>query len=108
LIQLGRLAEAESVIGVAVERFPRDAALVILKARTLLRAGRADAAEALLSPLAERRDAFAARALGWLAAVELARENPRRAAVLCRRALALDPSDALALHLLATAARGVP
>jgi tetratricopeptide (TPR) repeat protein len=100
LIRLGRVVEADAVIAEAARRFPDDAALVVLRARALLRQGDSDGARSLLLPLSERRDEFSARALAWLSAVELARGEPALAAVAARRALRLDPDDGLARHLL--------
>jgi tetratricopeptide (TPR) repeat protein len=103
LIRLGRVAEADAVVAEAARRFPEDAALVVLRARALLRQGDGDAARSLLLPLAESRDEFSARALAWLSAVELARGEPALAAAAARRALRLDPDDGLARHLLSRA-----
>jgi Flp pilus assembly protein TadD len=103
LIRLGRVAEADAVIADAARRFPDDAALVVLRARALLRRGDSDGARSLLLPLAEKRDEFSARALAWLSAVELTRGEPALAAEAARRALRLDPDDGLARHLLSRA-----
>jgi tetratricopeptide (TPR) repeat protein len=103
LIRLGRVAEADAVVAEAARRFPEDAALVVLRARALLRQGDGEAARSLLLPLAESRDEFSARALAWLSAVELARGEPALAAAAARRALRLDPDDGLARHLLSRA-----
>jgi tetratricopeptide (TPR) repeat protein len=103
LIRLGRVAEADAVVADAARRFPDDAALVVLRARALLRQGDSDGARSLLLPLAGKRDEFSARALAWLSAVELARGEPALAAAAARRALRLDPDDGLAHHLLSRA-----
>lgn len=103
LIRLGRVAEADAVVAEAARRFPDDPALVVLRARALLRQGDGDGARNLLLPLAESRDEFSARALAWLSAVELARGQPMLAAAAARRALRLDPDDGLARHLLSQA-----
>ena len=100
LLRLGRAVEADRVIDRAQRRFPDDTALIVLRARSLLRHGDNDGARQLLSPLAERRDDFSARALAWLAAAELARGEAVLAAHLARRALSLDPGDNLARFVL--------
>jgi len=106
LLKLGRIAEADALVERAALRFPEDSALVVLRARSLLRQGRTEQARELLLPLVARRDGFSARALAWLGAVELARGKPPLAAAAARRALGLDPDDGLARHVLARALSG--
>jgi tetratricopeptide (TPR) repeat protein len=101
LIQLGRAGEANRVLATGLERFPEDAPLTILLARVQIRAGKLGEAIELLEPLTKTRDDVAVAALGWTATAELARGRPNRALAAARRAVALDPNDAVAVYTLA-------
>jgi len=103
LLRLGRVDEAEAATRQASERFPDSAELTVLAARSLLRQGNVARAIELLSPLGYGRDDVAANALGWLATAELLRGQPRLAVGAAKRALALDPSSAVATYAMAQA-----
>jgi tetratricopeptide (TPR) repeat protein len=103
LIRLGRHREADAIVNAAHARFPQHGATRLLVARTLLRAGRAHEAIEYLVPLVERRDDFAAAALAWLGTAELARGRPRHAVGAAERAIALEPEQPVATHVLAEA-----
>ena len=103
LLRLGRVDEAEAVTRRASERFPDSAELTVLAARSLLRQGNVTRAIELLSPLGYGSDDIAANALGWLATAELLRGEPRLAVGAAKRALALDPSSAVATYAMAQA-----
>lgn len=103
LLRLERLDEANAVIREASARFPGEPRVELLTARLELRAGRFEGALAMLSPLAARRDDFAAAALGWMATAELARGEPRRAVGAAQRAISLVPDEPVAVHALAQA-----
>jgi tetratricopeptide (TPR) repeat protein len=107
LIRLGRIDEAETTIERGITRFPDDPALIILRARSFLRLGQTGAARDLLEPIAGRRDEFSARALAWLGTLELLSGFPDRAASAAEKALALDPDDSLAVHVLTSASQAI-
>ncbi|HLV67546.1 MAG TPA: tetratricopeptide repeat protein, partial [Polyangiaceae bacterium] len=99
----GRVGEAEPILKAARARFPDEPRLAVLTARLHLRAGRTEAARALLEPLATRHDELGVTALAWLGVVELVLGRPREAAGAARRSLELDPDEPLAAHVLAEA-----
>jgi tetratricopeptide (TPR) repeat protein len=105
LARLGRLREADELLEQALARFPAEAPLLLLAARRDLRAGRADAAAARLTPLTERHDELGATALGWLAVAELSRGHAPLAVSSARQALRLDPENTVATYALAVALR---
>lgn len=103
LVRLRRFEEADERLESARRRHPDAPELRLLEARRALREGRITAAVAELLPLSERHDELAARALGFLATAELARQRPAEAARDARRALELVPDDAVATYALALA-----
>lgn len=103
LLRLGRYAEAQATAARAARRFPDEPTLSLLGARVALHARDFGLAERTLSPLAARRDEFGAAALAWLATLELARGEPRRAVGAAERALRLDPEQPVAVHALSLA-----
>jgi tetratricopeptide (TPR) repeat protein len=103
LLELGRTAEADDLLGRGLARFPDSPELKLLQARCDLRQGRFEKALADLTPLAARSDGTAVAALGWMATAELASGRPRLAIGAARRALALIPDDSVATYVLAVA-----
>jgi tetratricopeptide (TPR) repeat protein len=103
LLHLARIAEADAALAEARQRFQDCPELDLLEARRRLRSGDVPGAIQLLAPLAHAKDDIAVAALGWLATAELARSRPRFAVGAARKALALDPDDAVAVYALATA-----
>jgi tetratricopeptide (TPR) repeat protein len=103
LLRLGRTAEAEQVASAGHARFPHNAWLTILAARTEIRHGRIAEAKRMLIPLASSRDDAAASALSWLATAELAAGRPRYAVGAAGRALRLEPNNSVAVFALAMA-----
>jgi tetratricopeptide (TPR) repeat protein len=110
LVRLGRVTEADTVLGDALERFPEAPELVLLDARRSLRRGDAPAAIERLAPLTGQRDELGAAALAWTATAELARGQPEAAVAAAQRALRLDPESSVATYALAVglAAQGSP
>jgi predicted Zn-dependent protease len=106
-LRLGRTEESERVTAAARARFAGQPALELLAARALLRRGRANEAIELLVPLTARGDELTAAALAWLATAELVRGRPRYAVGAARRALALEPEQPVATHILAEALSGL-
>jgi len=100
LLRLGRAAEAEACLREARERFPDHVELEVLAARSLIRRGRYEEAIAALSEIALARDDNAVAALGWTAVAELALGRRQRAVWSARRALELEPRDAVAGYAL--------
>ncbi|MEB2311866.1 MAG: tetratricopeptide repeat protein [Sorangiineae bacterium] len=107
LLRLGRVPEAEQAGREGVARFPADAHLIILSARSELRHGRTQRAVELLTPLAVGRDGVAAEALAWLATAELSAQRLRHAAGAAKRALELSPEEPVAVYALALALHGL-
>jgi Flp pilus assembly protein TadD len=103
LVRLGRTEEAQAALGQALERFPEQAELLVLQARSWIRRGSYDRALKALAPLTRARDDVAVVALGWTAVSELAAGRSHAAAVAARRALALSPHDSVATYALALA-----
>jgi tetratricopeptide (TPR) repeat protein len=110
LVRLRRFDEADERLERARRKSPDAPELELLEARRALREGRVNAALAALSPLAERHDELGARALGFVALAELARQKPDQAVLAARRSLALVPDDPVATYALALAlgALGAP
>lgn len=112
LLRLGRVAEADAELAVALERFPGHPAFELLAARQALRQGQPRQALERLAPLVQRHDELTPTALAWSAAAALALERPEEAALLLTRALELDPAEPAARALwsrlaLSTEARGL-
>jgi len=103
LIRLGREGESNAVIERAREKFADAPALLVLAARRKLAAGAIDEAEAILVPLAAAKDDVGRAAWSWLAALHLARGDHVRALQAAEHALTLDPNDAVATYVVATA-----
>jgi tetratricopeptide (TPR) repeat protein len=103
LVRLRRFDEADRRLEIARRKNPDAPELRLLDARHALREGRVTAALDELAPLVERHDELGARALGFLATAELARQNPQEAARAAQRALVLVPDDAVATYALALA-----
>jgi tetratricopeptide (TPR) repeat protein len=103
LLHLDRIEEADAVVENGLERAPKQADLVILRARSYLRTGQWDRAVELLTPLARSHDDIAVVALGWLATAEIGRGRLEYAVGAARKALELDPHASVAVYALATA-----
>jgi predicted Zn-dependent protease len=87
----------------ALSKFPSAPSLILLSARSELRAGRLDAAMMRLALLTERRDELGAAALAWRASAELASGRATDAVTSARRALSLEPHQEVATVTLALA-----
>jgi tetratricopeptide (TPR) repeat protein len=103
LLRLGRIPEAESVIGKARESLGDVPSLALLDARSHLRRGDFEGAIDLLAPWAHERSDYGAAALAWMAVAELASGRPRHAVAAAHRALSLDPQSPVATFALAKA-----
>ncbi|MFZ5897193.1 MAG: tetratricopeptide repeat protein [Myxococcota bacterium] len=103
LLQLERIDEADALIEHTRQTFPDDADVALLVARVHLRNGEFASARELLESLESRGDDHSARALGWLAILELAQGHPHVALEHTNRALGLVPNDPVALYAAAEA-----
>jgi Flp pilus assembly protein TadD len=104
LLQLGRAAQAEDVLGRARERFGDAAPLMILAARLRMEGGDWQEAEALLAPLVGGRDrSRACAAWAWIAIARIGRGDAEGAVDAARAAVALDREDGLATYALTLA-----
>jgi tetratricopeptide (TPR) repeat protein len=101
LERLGRRAEADAELTVALGRDPTSAELGVLEGRSLLRQGRLSEAIERFRPLAQRRDELGARALAFTGVAELARCRLPQAVGAARAALALFPDELVATYVLA-------
>lgn len=106
LIALGRLAEAMVVVARGLDRFPDDPELVIADARTMLETARPESARARLEPLTHDTNDLAVAALGWTAVAELSMGHAVQGRLAAKRALELDPGDALAAYAYSVALSG--
>ncbi len=101
LRQLGRPAEADSVVARAGDRFGDVPALRLLRARQQVERGEWLEAEALLAPLAGGRDlARACAAWAWIAIARVGAGDVNGAGEAARAALAIDRDDAVARYAL--------
>jgi Flp pilus assembly protein TadD len=104
LLQLGRGAEAESLVARAVDRFGLAPALRLLVARVDLQEDEWDDAEAVLAPLVGAADRGRAEAaLAWMAVARVGRGDRRGAGEAARAALAIDAGDPVARYALSRA-----
>jgi tetratricopeptide (TPR) repeat protein len=101
LLQLGREAEAEAVVGRARARFGEVPALQILVARGRMALGEWEEAEAVLAPLVADLDrGRAGAAWAWIAVARVGRGDALGAREAARAALAVDGDDAVAAYAL--------
>jgi Flp pilus assembly protein TadD len=101
LLQLGRDAEAESVVARARERFGDTAPLMLLLGREHLARGEWAEAEAVLAPLVAEADrGRASAAWGWIAVGRVGRGDYGGAAEAARAAIELDRDDRVAAYAL--------
>ncbi len=100
LLRLDRDEQADDVIGRARARFGDVPELVLLVARQLLRREAYAEAEEMLGPLTDDPDkARASAAWGWIGVARMARRDRNGAHVAAREALALDPTNRVAMQL---------
>ncbi len=100
LVAEGRWAEAQAVLGQALERAPADAGLLVLQGNVALQLGEIAAAEAAFSAAAQAApEAALPRTL--LGMVLVYQKRFREAEPVLRQALERDPADANAQTLLA-------
>jgi tetratricopeptide (TPR) repeat protein len=104
LLRLGREDDAEQTLSAARARFGRSPAVELLEARLLVRRGAYARAEERLAEIARRPDpGQASAALSWIAVARLGRGDAEAAAEAAERAIALNPTDGVALYALRTA-----
>jgi Tfp pilus assembly protein PilF len=101
LRQLGRVSQAESVVGRARERFGDIPALRLLRARERMDRGDWLEAEALLAPLTGGSDAASASsAWAWIAVARIGRGEVNGASQAARAALAINREETVARYAL--------
>jgi tetratricopeptide (TPR) repeat protein len=108
LLRLGREDDAEQTLSSARARFGRSPSVELLEARMLLRHGAYARAEERLSEIARRPDlGKSSAALSWMAVARLGRGDTEGATEAAEKAIALDPTDGVAIYALRSA-RGAP
>jgi Flp pilus assembly protein TadD len=101
LLQLGRVADAESVVSRARERFGDAPPLMLLAGRESIARGDWVEAEELLAPLVGDADrGRACAAWSWIAVARVGRGDLEGAVQAARAALALDRDDPVARYAL--------
>jgi Flp pilus assembly protein TadD len=106
LRQLGRGAQAESLVARAVDRFGLEPPLRLLVAREAVERGEWGEAEAMLAPLVGGADrGRACAAWSWIAIARVGNGDRAGAAEAARAALTLDASDAVARYAIAQIGR---